>query len=182
MFSKSLVGVRGAPSLREVNRLGCQPCQTTPIVFQCESAAVSNPINVQLSLPLWPPPEIKSPPAATGGPLSFSEGMENQNTATISPAPTPNNASAALVGWFHAVRADRRLPLSAVSIARLIQDGRTRSAVEYADDSGFSLRTIPSAIRALERTGHVIVIRGNRGLGGRGHKTRLLPVLTGGAQ
>ncbi len=135
----------------------------------------------QLSLPLGPPPDEKSPPGQTGGPLSLSEGSGSSNAATIALAPILNNAASSLAGWFAAVKSDRRLPLSAVSLARLVQDGRDRSAIEYSADSGFSLRTIPSAIRALERAGHVIVIRGNRGLGGRGYKTRLLPVMTGGA-
>jgi hypothetical protein len=91
-------------------------------------------------------------------------------------APAPEQCGPA--GWFARVKADRRLPLAAVSIARLMMDGRPRSLVEFADESGFSLRQTPEAIKRLEAAGHVRVIRSK---GGPGRKNRVL-LIHGGAQ
>lgn len=86
-----------------------------------------------------------------------------------------NNAAAS--GWFAAVRTDSTLPLSAMSLARVLADGRLRSAVELAAATGFSLRTIPMAAASLERAGWVVRRRG----GGQGRKTKFILTIPGGA-
>ncbi|CAJ0866654.1 hypothetical protein AMST5_01880 [freshwater sediment metagenome] len=82
--------------------------------------------------------------------------------------------------WFETVKADRRLcrSFAALSIARIMQDGRPRSLLEYAAETGLGHRVIPTAIRRLEDAGHVRVIRSK---GGPGRKNRVL-LIHGGAQ
>jgi hypothetical protein len=77
--------------------------------------------------------------------------------------------------WFAAVRTDRQLPLSAISLARVLAGGAQLSAVELADATGFSLRMIPWAAAWLERTGWVVRLRG----GGPGRKTKFILTIPG---
>lgn len=133
-------------------------------------------------LDLFPPPTDCPAERQPGGAVlggsdrrfgwSAKETVEGKHTPTA----RPNNAPAA---WFEQVKADRRLTLAAVSIARLMQDQRPRSLVEYASETGLSLRVVPKAIRRLEAAGHVRVIRSR---GGPGRKNRFVLVHTGGAQ
>ncbi|RTL88615.1 MAG: Lrp/AsnC family transcriptional regulator [Hyphomicrobiales bacterium] len=141
------------------------------------------PVNSgQLAFDFGPPlPQKECPPAGLGRGADGNRRTEWSFDATVGGNHTPpaagNNAPGS--GWFDALRADRRLTMAAVSLARLMQDGRPRSLVEFSAESGFSLRQVPEAVKRLEAAGYVRVIRTK---GGPGNRNRFVRTIPGGAQ
>lgn len=184
-----MVGVAGKGPPAKINGLGCQTQQNRTIERKGVSAGLSNPKTRRRGrdpdqLDLFAPPNEYPPgPPAEGtchlgvnDRLGAGRGQRKAENEDTPPA-RPNNAGPA--AWFGAVRVDRRLTMAAVSVARLMQDGRPRSLVEYADQTGLSLRAIPAAVRRLEAAGHIRVIRSR---GGPGRKNRFVLVHKGGVQ
>lgn len=175
-----MVGVAGKGHSLEISALGCQTHQKRTIEGKGLSGRLSNrrkrgsgsdPDQLDLFRPPTESPPVRQHGGANNRPPEWKrQTVEGQNTP---PAPV-NNATGP--GWFAAVRTDRRLPLSAVSLARVIAEGRPLSAVELAAATGFSLRMVPLAAARLERAGWVVRLRG----GGRRRKTRFVPTVPGG--